>query len=443
MTELLQELYKYTPRLVLEYIAEHPDRPLEPVAASFIGSALFADMAGFTTLTEAIMQRSANKNIHSGLIELADIVNLYLSRQIDIIDQFGGDIVKFAGDALIAVWPASSESELKKVTLQSVHCGLELQRQLHRTKIGSGLELSLRIGVGAGPLIAQMVGGLYDRWEFLIGGDTIDQIGRAEKRAEPGQVVISPQARRLISDSKTKREFGKFLLAKGQKPNMIGPKKIPELKPHCNKALQSFIPRRIVNLIEEGRGSSFARTVEVRTVTVLFIRILEWHTAELPIEQVHHVMRKVQDCLYRYEGAINRFGIEEKGTVILAAFGLPPLDHVDDALRAMHSARDIIAELKELGHKAVIGVGTGVVFVGPMGNEIRSEYTMHGNIVNLAARLMQASDSVYCDETTYQRIIKIKQNSAEAFSQLEFTTLEPMKVKGSTEPVQAYRLILN
>lgn len=438
MTELLHQLYKYTPRLVLEYIAEHPNKPQEPVAESIIGSALFADMAGFTSLTETIMQRSANVN--NGLLELADVVNLFLSRQIDIINQFGGDILKFAGDALISVWPANSEKELSEMAYQAVQCGLELQRQLHRTKIGSGLELSLRIGVGAGPLIAQMVGGLYDRWEFLIGGDAIDQIGRAEKIAEPGQVVVSPQARRLL---KGRRDLNRFILENGPKPNLPSSREIPKLKSVCEKALQCFIPRRIVNLIEEGRGNSTVLAVEVRTVTVLFIRILEWHTAELPIEQVHRVMRKVQDCLYRYEGAINRFGIEEKGTVILAAFGLPPLDHIDDSLRAVQSARDIINELNLLGHKAVIGVGTGVVFVGPMGNEIRSEYTMHGNIVNLAARLMQASDSVYCDETTYYQIMKLTDNRPDVSHQFNFTALPPMKVKGSEQPVQAYRLILD
>jgi class 3 adenylate cyclase len=151
-------------------------------------------------------------------------------------------------------------------------------------------------------------------------------------------------------------------------------------------------------------------------------------------------MRTVQDGLYRHEGAINRFGIEEKGTVILAAFGLPPLDHPDDAIRALLSARDIVTELGEIGHKAVIGIATGFVFVGPMGNEIRSEYTMHGNVVNLAARLMQASDSIYCDQATYEKVLALTGGDPVAAHGLRFEALAPMKVKGHDKPVNAYRL---
>lgn len=436
MSELLSKLHKYAPRLVLEHLVEHPAAPERPVAESIVGAALFADMAGFTTLTEQIMKLSSN-----GLIELADIVNLYLSRQIDIIDDFGGDILKFAGDALIAVWPAASEQELGRMTLRAAHCGLELQHKLHRTKIGSGMELCLRIGVGAGPLLAQMVGGLYDRWEFLIGGDAVDQVGRAQKRAEPGQVVISPQGARMIRSIQAgHRKEDRLFIERRSDAEPPGPLPIPVLKDDCEKALRCFIPRRIINLIEEGRGST---AFEVRTVTVLFIRILEWHTAELPIEEVHRVMRKVQDGLYRYEGAINRFGIEEKGTVILAAFGLPPLDHHDDAMRAIFSARDIVTELGAMGHRAVIGIGTGVVFVGPMGNEIRSEYTMHGNVVNLAARLMQVSDSILCDQTTFEKVLSLTGGDPVNAHGLHFEALEPMRVKGNEKPVQAFRLRLD
>jgi class 3 adenylate cyclase len=433
MSELLKKLYKYAPRLVLEHIVKNQAPPEHPVAHTIVGAALFADMAGFTSLTERIMKISAN-----GLNELADIVNLYLSRQIDIIDNYGGDILKFAGDALIAVWPASTKMELARMTLRAAHCGVEIQRRLDRTKIGSGMELSLRIGVGAGPMISQMVGGLYDRWEFLIGGDAVDQVGRAQKMAEPGQVVISPQGARMIRFLKAgHREGNRFLIEHRPEASPPGPLAIPELSADGEKALRCFIPRRIINLIEEGRA---ANAVEVRTVTVLFIRILEWHTAELPIEKVHLVMRTVQDGLYRHEGAINRFGIEEKGTVILAAFGLPPLDHPDDAIRALLSARDIVTELGEIGHKAVIGIATGFVFVGPMGNEIRSEYTMHGNVVNLAARLMQASDSIYCDQATYEKVLALTGGDPVAAHGLRFEALAPMKVKGHDKPVNAYRL---
>lgn len=431
MSDLIKKLEKYAPHLVLSRLERDPSPPEEPEAESFVAATLFADIAGFTTLTERIMKISSN-----GLMELADIVNLYLGRQIDIIDRYGGDILKFAGDALIAVWRSPTEKELPWLTLRATRCAMDIQERLNNTKIGAGLVLSLRIGVGSGPISAQVVGGLYDRWELLIGGDGIDQVGRAQKRAEPGQVVVSPQAARMIrSIGAGHRHHGRFRVQDRPEVQPPGPIPTSALRPECEKALRCFIPRRIINLLEDGRGAS---AFEVRTVTVMFIRILDWQTHLLPLERVHRVMRTVQDGLYRHEGAINRFGIEEKGTVILAAFGLPPLDHTDDALRALLSARDIVDELGALGHRCVFGIATGVVFVGPMGNEIRSEYTMHGNVVNLAARLMQASDHVYCDQTTYDRV---QEDNAGGKHALRFEALQPMMVKGSEAPVRAYRLL--
>lgn len=78
-----------------------------------------------------------------------------------------------------------------------------------------------------------------------------------------------------------------------------------------------------------------------------------------------------------------------------------------------------------------MGVATGKVFCGTVGNEIRSEYTMHGTNVNFAARLMQISDSILCDETTYQL-------TKEYF---QFLEMPPRIFKGKLKPVVYYKLV--
>ena len=51
------------------------------------------------------------------------------------------------------------------------------------------------------------------------------------------------------------------------------------------------------------------------------------------MEQTHAVVRALQATLYRYEGSFNKLSVDEKGLTLVAALGLPPLAHEDDARR--------------------------------------------------------------------------------------------------------------
>ncbi|MCB1164999.1 MAG: adenylate/guanylate cyclase domain-containing protein [Leptospiraceae bacterium] len=440
---------KYVPAFVLNRLATNPAPPQKPYSENFQAAALFADIAQFTIVTDKIMNQS-----RTGLLELASIINRYLGRQIEIIDEYGGDIFKFAGDAVFAVWKAEDPADLAEKTLLTVQCALAIQKELSRFPIAKDIEVSLRIGIGAGPMTALSLGGLFERWEILVAGDTVRQTALAEKEAEPGTVVIHPRAWKLLE----KRGLGgkvsssKFLLksAPPQLGSIRETSRIAAIEERAEEALRCYIPRSIVTIVgTDEKPTALEEQFAERIVSVLFINIQDW-SLSFPLERLHRILQIVQGCLYRYEGSINRFGIEDKGSVILAAFGLPPLFHGDDPLRAMYAARDIVRELGELGHRATTGVATGLVFCGPMGNDIRSEYTMHGNVVNLAARLMQASDGVYCDAASYYLMEDLhfqpapeshdRAIHAASREQLRFQPLDPMQVKGRKDPVKVYRM---
>ncbi|MCB1321068.1 MAG: adenylate/guanylate cyclase domain-containing protein, partial [Leptospiraceae bacterium] len=112
----------------------------------------------------------------------------------------------------------------------------------------------------------------------------------------------------------------------------------------------------------------------------------------------------------------------------LAAFGLPPLHHEDDPYRGLMAAFDIRKELQSIGHDARIGIATGNAFCGPVGSATRSEYTMHGVNVNLAARLMVRADSILCDEAT-------REATGDSFS---FAEQPSFKIKGRETPVRIF-----
>jgi class 3 adenylate cyclase len=141
------------------------------------------------------------------------------------------------------------------------------------------------------------------------------------------------------------------------------------------------------------------------------------------------IMGAVQSCVFDYEGTVNKFVMDDKGALLLCAWGLPPMAHADDPHRALMAALHLSAAFKGFGIKAHIGVTTGKVFAGVIGPPHRCEYSLLGDTVNLSARLMGKAPfgGVLCDQGTY--------NSASATG-MHFEILEPIKVKGK-ENLQA------
>jgi hypothetical protein len=143
-------------------------------------------------------------------------------------------------------------------------------------------------------------------------------------------------------------------------------------------------------------------------------------------EQVHH-----------YEGTINQF----TGDGIMALFGAP-ITHEDHAVRALHAALGIQAALREYGDMVQrqwgvpfqmrLGLNTGTVVVGRIGDDLRMDYTAQGDTTNLAARLQQMAlpGAIWVAEATHRA----------AGAAFEWQTLGPLPVKGKAVPVAVYAL---
>ncbi|HQI19428.1 MAG TPA: hypothetical protein PLW55_08790, partial [Leptospiraceae bacterium] len=91
-----RDLAKYASQRLLRHLAENPGSPDEPVSRSFAGAVLFADMQNFTGLAE----RLNTEDPANGVQKLAQYLDIYIGKLVDIITANGGDIVKFAGDAV-------------------------------------------------------------------------------------------------------------------------------------------------------------------------------------------------------------------------------------------------------------------------------------------------------------------------------------------------------
>ena len=454
LTELLAS---YVPKLIQKRVAQNPIPIDSPLAQDFPAVVMFADISGFTTLTE----RLAGKGM-AGVETLAGILNNYFGQLIDLVYEYDGDVVKFGGDAITVVWPlleafpdqtpaqpAPNFNDLQRqLILHAAECAFKIRERLLNYQ-AAGSTLSLKFSLSTGRLWESHIGGVFNRWEFVLVGKPLIEVSAANHLARAGDIVAGPSAWELIKEDCEAEPFNFEPEAEGHKGvaarlrNLMGhsqpfaglQEKIWKLSDAAQAALRPYIPGAIIHRISAGQSDWLA---ELRKVTILFINLPQL-SHKTSLETAQETMRLIQQLVYRYEGSLNKISQDDKGVMIDAAFGLPPLAHGDDPLRGIQSALMIRNELQARGMHGAIGLTTGRVFCGLIGTDNRREYTFIGNSVNLAGRLMSLAlqqteilehegIAVLCDRPTYEA----------AKERIEFKALPPHKVKGKNEPVDVF-----
>ena len=426
MSASMEVLASYVPTLVLDRVASGPS-DLSRLGIERRGAAiLFADISGFTILTERLASLGAR-----GSEELSAALNAYFDRLIERIADHGGDVVKMAGDALIALWPATGGDSLASSTLRAARCGLAVQETLQDYRAAEGIRLTCKVGIGAGEVAASFVGGEKERWELLLSGSPLVQMGHAEHLARPGDVVLSGEAWSLVGEGSVGEPLeGGFVRIRQAEVILPRPRGPARPGPESEASIRSLIPGAIRARLDAGQTAWLA---ELRRLTVLFVN-LPLTDSDRPDAGglAREIVRVVQSLLYHVEGSLNKLSVDEKGTTLIAAMGLPPLAHRDDARRGLQAARAIRERLGAMGVECSIGVATGRVYCGEIGNDRRREYTIIGRVVNLAARLMQAAKDhreIFCDEETARA----------ARDCFRFEALPPRRLKNIEEPVPLFR----
>lgn len=414
----------YLPAFQLRRLTERASQPRAATEERGEGATLLVDVAGFTSLTDRFATRGP-----AGAEQLSEILNTYFGRMTDIIAQHGGDVALFAGDAVLAVWPADTRS-LTDMTRLAAQCALALARELHGFKPAEDVELRHRTAVGAGPLSYFNVGGESGRWQPLLAGDAIAQLGPTRKLARPGEVLVAPEAwlhiarfarAELLEDGEARLDEMTETLA------LPGPPAL-ETSAATDDLIRAYVPDVVLQRIEAGHDEWLA---EFRPVVVVFIHIagVEYGTAGT-LDRLQKVLLSVQRPLEHYEGAVYQFVMDDKGTSLVAAFGLPHLAQEHEAVRALSAAEAIHGALSGMAVRASIGIASGRAFCGAYGNARRRQYTIVGPVINLASRLTgPAAGGILCDELTQKR----------AQDRIRFETLAPVMIKGRSDPIPVFR----
>jgi class 3 adenylate cyclase/tetratricopeptide (TPR) repeat protein len=217
---------------------------------------------------------------------------------------------------------------------------------------------------------------------------------------------------------------------------------VSEPQPAETKAVESdpreFTPSHLVSKILKERGRIEG---ERRNVTVLFADAKGFTpmSEKLDEEQVYSFIQgsyeQMLDAVHRHEGTVNQF----TGDGIMAIFGAP-IAHEDSARRAVTAALEMQRALTEYAESSGapvafrIGINTGPVVVGEIGDDLKMDYTAIGDTTNLAARMEQMAEpgSVFLTESTYRAV-------SEYF---DFEDLGPQDVKGKSEPVRVYKAVI-
>jgi class 3 adenylate cyclase/tetratricopeptide (TPR) repeat protein len=204
---------------------------------------------------------------------------------------------------------------------------------------------------------------------------------------------------------------------------------------------RSYTPQHLTDKILTSRS---ALEGERKQVTVLFVDVVEsTRLAErLDPEVMHQVMdralRLMAEAVHRYDGTVNQF----LGDGLMALFGAP-VALEDHAFRAVQAA---LAVLETIGGYSVqlsrdrgvqlrlrLGLNSGLVVVGKIGDDLRMDYTAVGDTTNLAARMQALAEpgAILVTEATHRLIEGHVRSEA----------LGPVQVKGFSEPVSVYKVI--
>ena len=203
----------------------------------------------------------------------------------------------------------------------------------------------------------------------------------------------------------------------------------------------SYTPKHLADRILTSRT---ALEGERKQVTVLFADVENFTRLgeRLDPEDLHQMMDRVfgilLDCIHRYEGTVNQF----TGDGVMALFGAP-IALEDHALRAVESAIDVQREMAAHAEefrtafgsapKLRIGLNTGRVVVGKIGDDLRMDYTAQGDTVNLASRLQAIAEAgTIAMSASTQRLVT---------GSIESIALGPHKVKGKEEPIEVFRAL--
>ncbi len=486
LTALLQTVKTYLPRPVV--LAPQPAG--EPAGGMVHGVFLFVDVSGFTPLSEQLKSLGL-----AGAEQITDIINSLFSELVGALFNHGGTLLKFGGDALLGLFEADGATELDEAlsasALKAARTALAMQLVMQQDKF-SAIEvpggspsapartqaLKIKCGISSGPYFAAHIGtkpqpdlGRNGTMAYITTGHTVNLAEQAEGHANPGEVAITKDTLAMLGDQVetvpvTKDPDEDFALVRWAapaaggatgRPDLVEP---PEGAPEAQitylverlNRLTAYLSDELISRIVSNPGDTRI-SPEHRPVTVMFanyvgisdlIEDMGDKQPELIIDQLNRYFVHMVEVVEKYEGMVARMDQYAVGDRLVTFFGAPRA-HEDDPVRAVYTALEMQQAVRQYfsalqtpsgiyRFRQRIGINTGHLFAGNAGApDLRQEYTLMGDDINLAARLMS--------NASWQQILisKVTQEHIAAFFELK--DLGELKVKGKEILIHAFEVL--
>lgn len=382
-------------------------------------SMVHVDVSGFTKLSERLAEIGPE-----GAEQLADAIGTCFTSLLEVAYAEGGGLLKFGGDALLLLYDGEGHA------VRAARAAIRMRRRLR--EVGrietprAAVQLRMTVGVHTGAFHLFVVGTTHR--ELLVAGPAATATLEAEEAAQAGQVLVSRETAEHLPARCLGAACGPGWLLAREPPEPSAPGldlTMPEISP---TALADCLSTAVRGHVRAG-----AQTPEHRTVTTAFLHfagvdgLIGREGPEAAAAALHGLVSRVQAAADEFDVCFLGSDTDRDGGKLILTAGAPRATG-DDEVRMLLATRAIIEEGGPLD--VSIGVHRGRVFAGDIGPHYRRTYTVMGDAVNLAARLMARAphDQVYATASVLDR------------SPTRFATmaLEPFMVKGKSRPVSAW-----
>ena len=407
-------LASYLPKLVEAW--HQDDAP--PRLVEIEGTVISADISGFTALSERLAGLG-----HEGAEELTDLLNRCFTQMIDASEANGGDVVKFGGDALLILFhgPDHAARAVRAMVLMR-----QIVAQRWATNSVARVELGISQGAHSGTYRFSIVDGGH--LELFAAGPAVTATVECESDAGRGNILVSADMAELLPEEwlGDRMESGAVRIRHRRVGADLTDLDSVRHDTRGVPGLASYMAPALAEQVVVGSPG------EHRMVSVAFLAVggtdelVEREGPEALHEALETITDGVRDVLAtRRVHWLASDAYVNGGKIILTA-GAPTStsEDEDQMLLALHEFMQRPAPLP-----IKVGVNRGRVFFGDLGSPTRRTFTVMGDAVNLAARLMQ--------KATPGQIVASKLILDQATTTFEVDDLEPFMVKGKSAPIHA------
>ncbi len=413
--EHAERVVPYLARILQLHLLADPGTPYWTAE----GTALFADVSGFTQLSEQLARKG-----REGAEQITDTIGGSFASILKVAYENGASLLKFGGDALL-LW-FQNEGHVTRACAAAVRMRAALDVVGRIELPGAAVTLRMSQGVHTGQFHFFAVG--TSHLEMLPTGPAWSRTVAMEHAAEPGAILVSAETAALLpGDLLGDRKASGVLLLREPPGHDEKIAYIPRPKMPPEPLLRCLSPAIRAHVLAGG-GTS-----EHRPVTIAFIRfegtdaLIEQKGTAAAAAALHRVVSIVEAATEEQGIAFLGSDVDAHGGKLILTAGAPTVTG-DDEDRMLLALRRIVES--DLPVPLRIGVHRGAVFAGDIGPAYRRTYTVMGDAVNLTARLMARAEpgQIYATADVLDR----------ANTLFATTKLEPFAVKGKAEPVQAW-----